>query len=211
MRIISSQAQAVLDSGRGYRRTLVRLAPLGIDPVCVWDDVGTISYSGDTYQGAAGRFIVELPESTLDLTVRGAQITFSGLDPAIVDIIETANWSQRPARIMEAVAEIDSPHVLYVETHFSGFMDIMEWEEASLGKPSKLVLKLESTSREFSLSGARTASDADQRDRDPADGFFKFMASAVTRPIDWGRAPQSPPEQTVQQKSGFGALLDKIF
>lgn len=210
MRIISSQAEAILESG-GIRRTLVKLSPYGVAPVCLWDDVGAISYAGDTYQGAAGRFVVQLPETTADLSPRGGSITFSALDPAIVAIIEGAQWSQRPVRVMRLLAAVDNPQTLYIDNQFSGLMDTMEWTEAADQTPSKLVLKVESVLREFNRDGARTASDADQRDRDPNDGFFAFAANAVTKPSNWGGQPDQVPQQTVQQKSGFGALLDRIF
>ena len=210
MRIISSQAEGILVSG-GIRRTLIKLAPLGVAPVCVWDDVGPIIYGPDTYLGAAGRFVVELPESTADLSPRGGKITFSALDPAIVGIVESTNWSQRPARVMRLLADPSNPQTLYVDTQFAGFMDVMEWTEAADQSPSKLVLKIESTLREMSRDGSRTASDADQRDRDSVDAFFSFAASAVTKPANWGRQPEQVPQQAVQQKSGFGALLDRIF
>lgn len=208
MRIISAPSLTALDGPHG-RRCLVRFAPYNVDPVCYWDDLGTLSYGGDTYQGAVGRFTVKLPESASDLSVRGAQVTFSGLDTAAIALIEGAVWSQRPAKIMRAIFAIDTPQTLVVHTEFSGFMDRMEWTEAAAGDPSALVVYLESTAREFELSGARTASDADQRDRDSDDGIFSFAASAVTQNIDWGKTTE-----TITQTASTNfvkSLWDHVF
>jgi len=216
MRIISAGTQAVLATGRFGTRTLIKLSPYGSDPLCYWDDIGSIVYDSDTYLGAAGRFDATLPDSSSDLSISGAQVRFSGLDTAIVNIIEGAVWSQRPAKIMQAVFALETPQILVVHNLFSGFMDRMEWTEATpgidggQGKPSSLVLYLESTAREFSLAGARTASDADQRERDASDGFFSFAASAGSQAIDWGRGPDSAASQK-PELHGFARLMDKIF
>lgn len=209
MRIISNSTLTALDSGRFGVRCLVKLSPYGSAPVCLWDDPGSIVYSGDTYLGAAGRFQVQLPESSFDLSISGAKIRFSALDSDIVGIIESAQWSQRPAQILRATFATDTPQLLLVDKMFSGFMDRMEWTEASDGSPSSLDLMLESTARELSLQGSHTATDADQRERDASDGIFAFAATSVVRAINWGRDPQQA--QPAQSKSGFGAILDHIF
>ena len=210
MRIISSEATDALNSGRFGERSLLKLSPLGDDPLAIWDDLGTLSYGGTDYVGAAGRFIVEPSTTASALSVRGLKITFSGLDSEIVALIEGVDWHQRPILYSRATFAIDSPQLLYVHDEFAGFMDQIKWSEAINGQPSALVLYCESASREYARHGSRTASDADQRQRDSNDGFFSFAASAVTQTIDWGRQPEAPTTQPAK-RSGFAGLLDSIF
>lgn len=209
MRTISASAITALTSGRFGVRALLKLEPYDDDPLCFWDDVGSIVYSGDTYVGSAGRFTLEPATSSADLSIRGLNVVFSGLDSAIVNIIEGAVWHQRPITVYRAIFAIDTPQTLLVSPEFVGAMDRIEWVEAANGQASQLTLMCESSSRELSLGGARTASDADQRERDSADGFFSFAASAVTQTIDWGQSPQAQPQQS--KPKGIAGLLDRIF
>lgn len=206
MRIISSQAQEALDTGRFAVRCLCKIMPIGSAPLCFWDDVGTITLDGDDYVGAPGRFTIDASVSSSDLSSHSLQLTFSGLDAAAVAIVEGYQWHQCPVLVQRVIIATDAPQVLHVVPEFSGFLDVMTWTERA-GGTSTLVLSCESAAREMSRSGARTSSDADQRERDPTDGFFSFAASAVNETINWGQAP----EQAPAKKGGLAGLMDKIF
>lgn len=208
MRIISATAQTALDSGRYGVRCLVKISPSGSAPLCFWDDVGSILADGDTYVGAAGRFTIEASVTTADMSSRGLDITFSGLDSAVIAMIDGVIWHQRPVLVQRAIIGVDVPQVLHLMPEFSGFLDKVTWSEAAAGRPSTLVLSCESATREMSRSGSRTASDADQRERDSADGFFAFTASSVNTSIDWGQIQDPAP---AKQKGGLSGLLDRIF
>lgn len=206
MRIISAPAIAALESGRYGVRCLFKIMLHDSSVLAVWDDVGNISLDGDTYIGAAGRFTIEATTSVSDQSSRGVDVSFSGLDAAVVAMIDGAPWHQAPVLIQRIIIATDEPAVLHVMPEFSGFADQIEWRE-SVGGSSVLKIKCESASRELSRSGGRTSSDTDQRDRDPSDGIFSYAVSAVTTNFDWGKAPeQAPPRQ-----SGVSRFLSKLF
>lgn len=207
MRVISDQALAALASKRFMARALVKMIPDGDDPLCLWDGEGTITVDGDVYVGKAGRFTITPAASVLDLSVRNLTITFSGLDPVIIGMIDGIEWHQRPIEIRRAIISVDAPQILNLTTEYVGFMDKIVWKEGAAGKPSTLSLYCESASREYARAGTRTASDADQRTRDPDDGFFSFAASATSTTVDWGQQPQTAPKQS----GGILGFLDKIF
>jgi len=207
MRVISSEAIAALDSGRFAVRSLLKvtLATSPSEPFCIWDDLGTLEVDGDIYIGKAGRFTLEATISGQDLTIRNLDVTLSGLDSEVAALIDAQPWHQQPILIQRAIIATDTPAILHIMPEFSGALDQMFWREQADGT-SSLIFRCESASRELSRSGVRTRSDADQRERDPDDGFFKFAVSAVTTTVDWGRNPQQP-----QHKGGLAGLLDKIF
>lgn len=216
MRTLSAEALAALDAGRFIVRSIVKIESADAGALCFWDDVGDIAIGGDTYIGAAGRFTLEPSLSVADLSTRQLDIHFSGLDTAVVSIIDGIQWHQRPVTVQRIIVATDSPigttgGVISLVPEFVGFADQIIWDE-KIGDKSNLTLRCESTSREFSRSSARTASDADQRERDAADGFFSFAASAANTVIDWGRDPKAQ-QQTVQQQrpTGLAGWLDKIF
>lgn len=204
MRVISSDALAALDSGRFAVRCLLKVVIPGEDPFCIWDDLGTLSFDGDLYEGKAGRFTLEPSVSGQDLTIRNLDVTLSVLDSEVAALIDAQPWHQAPILIQRAIIATEAPAILHVVPEFSGALDQMFWREQADGATT-LVFRCESASRELSRSGVRTRSDADQRERDANDGFFKFAASAVNTTIDWGRTPEKP------KKSGVAALWDKIF
>lgn len=205
MRTISADALAALNSGRFGVRALVKIIPGGDDePLCFWDDVGNIAVGGDVYHGAAGRFAIEASTSASDLSIRNLNVTFSGLDSTIIGMIDGVQWHQQPILVQRAVFAIDTPQLLNLVPEYSGFIDQLIWNEGADGSPSTLVLQCESASREYSRSGSRTASDADQRERDSDDGFFAAAANAVSQSIDWGRNPEKAQKQS-------GGFLSKIF
>jgi len=205
MRIISSDALDALNSGRFGVRVLVKLSPSGADPLCFWDDIGSVSYGGDTYVGMAGKFTIDPSTSSKDLSIRNLNITFSGLDTDIIGMIDGVAWHQRPVLVQRAIFAIDTPQILNVIPEFSGFMDQINWTE-EIGGNATAVLQCESASREFSRSGSRTASDADQRTRDSDDAFFASAAAAVSQTIDWGTNPQAQ-----KKPGGLAGFLSKIF
>lgn len=208
MRIISETALTALVSKRFTARALVKMHAANDDPLCLWDDRGNISYGGDVYKGATGRFKITPSASVSDLSVRNLSILFSGLDSEIIARIDGVDWHQQPIEISRAIILTDAPQLLNVTPEYVGFMDKIVWKEGGKGRPSTLTLSCESVSREYSRSGSRTASDADQRQRDPDDGFFSFAASAVSTSVDWGQSPQTAPKQ---KSGGILGLISKIF
>lgn len=197
MRVLSLDALAALASGRFGVRCLLKVEH-DDGAFCIWDDVGTISYDGDSYSGAAGRFTVAPVTSVRDASARNVDVTLSGLDTAVANAVDGAGWHQRPILITRAVIATDAPHVLHTMPIFAGFLDQMIRREAADGT-STLVFRCEASSRELSRRGARTRSDVDQRQRDPDDGFFRHTVNAVQQNIDWGAAPEKP-----QKKKLFG-------
>lgn len=198
MRIISSEALAALDSGRFAVRCLLRVEADGGD-LAIWDDVGSIVHGGVTYLGAAGRFTVAPVTSAQDGGARSVDVTLSGLDLDAANAVDGAGWHQRPITITRAILATDAPQVLHTMPVFAGFLDQMLRSERS-GGVTTMIFRCESSSRELGRKGARTRSDADQRQRDPDDGFFKHTVNAVQQQIQWGQSSQ----QAAPRKKLFG-------
>ncbi len=205
MRTIPTLALNALDSGWFEVRCLLKITLDAPEPAfCIWDDVGDVAVGGDTYFGAAGRFTVQSATSAKDQSVRNLDLTLSGLDSQALSLIAASNWHQRPILVQRAIRAVDAPTVLHVVPEFSGFLDQAIIRETP-GGISTLTFRCESASRAFDRGNARKRSDADQRLRDPDDGFFAFAAAAINRPIEWGSVPPQKP------KSGLKALIKKIF
>lgn len=201
MRVISATALTALAAGRFRVRALLHVLLPGNQTFAIWDDLGSITVSGIVYAGAPGRFQIAPLMSVGDLSQRNVDVTLSGLDTASVSLIDGVGWHQAPIIIQRAIITEDAPGVVHLMPYFTGFLDGAVRKERPDGT-STLTFRCEASARELSRKGARTRSDADQRQRDPSDGFFKFTTSAVVTNIAWGSvAPSQPP---VKRKKFLG-------
>lgn len=206
MRPLYADAITALNTGRARIRCLVKIALDAPEPAfCIWDDVGDIVFDGDTYVGAAGRFTVTPAVSAKDQSVRNLDLTLSGLDQDALAIVASSPWHQRPILVQRAIQNAVTGALLDVMPEFSGFLDTAQWRDQP-GGVTTLLFRCESASRAFDRGNARTRSDADQRLRDPDDGFFAFAAKAINTPIEWGTLPPQKPKL-----SGLAKFIKKVF
>lgn len=189
MRVFSSPALDALASGRFARRHMVRF---DLDtPAGFWDDIYDVTYESQLYKGAAGRFTISPFASVSDQSISGVEVTFSGLDVAVANEVETAQYHQRPMQVYLAILSTADNSFIAVKSYFSGFVDQIVRRE-SLGS-ADLVVRCETISRELDRSGTRTRSDADQQSFFAGDRFFEHVAPSIFRNIVWGRkGPQRP-------------------
>lgn len=191
MKSLDPGAIAALESGRYAVRALC-LFDLPSGRWGIFDDDYDLSWSGDTYIGAAGRFTLQLPPTAADLSERGLTVTLSALDGAALAWVQDQSYRQRPMFAALAIIGTDTPQILHVKKWFSGFVDRVVWQEKIDGE-ARLLVHCESHSRELDRAGTRARTDADQRLRDPDDGFFKMTVAAIAREIEWGATePQKP-------------------
>lgn len=193
MRTIAGAALTAMQSGAFAKRSLVRFGITGA-VAGFWDDGYDLSFGGETYYGLGGAMQITSFASGTDLAVRNVDIVISGLDPNAATLVEGAAWHQVPVTIYEAIMAVDTPQILNIDTWFTGFLDQLQRTEV-IGSPAKLIAKCEPITREFARKGARTRSDADQRQVDTSDGFYKFAATVGNTSINWGVKPEQPQQQ----------------
>ncbi len=190
MRVISNDALTALDSGR-FRVRCLLLAEMDDGDFAIWDDMGQITVASVTYTGAPGRFTVSPVSSIADMSARNCDVALSALDLETVARIDQEDWHQRPVTIQRAIIAEDAPQTLHLMPYFSGFLDQMIWKETA-GGTANVTFRCEASARELQRKGTRTRSDADQRERDAADGFFAAVVKASSTNIEWGRRSQPP-------------------
>lgn len=202
MKVFSSETLAALDAGVFTTRTLVAV-DLAAETFACWDDVYDATIESVTYAGLAGGFTVSPSQSGSDMAARSVDITFSGLDTTIAAEMESQPYHQRPISISRALFSTTTQALLALDPWFTGFIDESVRTETLNGR-SNILFRCEGIGRELGRSGARTRSEADQRQIDSADGFFKHQVAATTLSLPWGRATTQPPAQ----RSGlFGRLF----
>lgn len=191
MRTIAGGAAAAIATGRFGKRNALRIdMPDGA--VGFWDDGWDMSHEGVTFYGLGGAMVISPFGSAADLASRVVDVTLSGLDYQLASLVVAEPWHQRPVTIYEAIIPIDAPQTVYLDVWFTGILDQLNPTDKPGGTAS-LTAKCESLSRELGRRGARTRSDADQRQISSTDGFYKHAAVAGNTAISWGSAV--PPQQ----------------
>lgn len=203
MRAMHEDAVAALDSGRFAVRQMFKITLPGPEVYAIWNDAYTVEIDGVTYYAAAGRLTFATASAAMDLSVRSLEVTLSAIGAVTMSGVYNQPWHQRPVLISEAIVAPDAPRVLHVYPVFSGFLDQLPWKEAVDGLAA-LTARCEGINRELDRKGARVRSDADQRQIDASDGFFKNVAAAIATDIVWGAIPATQAAQPAQKR-------DKLF
>lgn len=205
MRSISAPTLAAFDLGRHIRRSLVRfdLDPADGGPVGLWDDLYDVTLSGVTYHRAAGSFRISDVVSAGDYAVRSLDVTLSALDHGQLAQIRATNWHQRPVTIFIAIAAIETPDAFDVVPWFSGHAD-RAVEKARANGTWDFVVNCESANRELGRKALRFRSDADQRQIDSTDGFFRHVTQTIQEDLLWGRTQKTPPSNGKRSSGLFG-------
>ena len=189
MRTLSGTTLAALDSGRYIRRNLVRFDLDAGDGGSqgIWDDLYDLPHSGVTYRAAAGRFLITNVVSAGDYAVRSLDVVLSALDTGALAQIRGYNWHQRPVAVLMAIAPVETPDTFDIVPWFTGHLDRAVERESPGGK-FEFLINCESVNRELGRKSLRLRSDADQRQIDGNDGFFKWVTQTGQDELMWGRS-----------------------
>lgn len=188
MRTLSAPTLAAIELGRHIRRSMVQFDLDTADggPTGLWDDLYDVTLSGVVFHRGAGRFFITDIVSAGDYAVRSLDIKFSGFDSGQIAQVRTRNWHQRPVTVYIAIAAVDTPAALDVVPWFTGHADRAVEREKKDGTWD-FVINCESANRELGRKALRLRSDADQRQIDSNDGFFKHVTKTVQEDLQWGR------------------------
>lgn len=202
MKLFTPEAVAALDAGTFERRQLIWVEMPG-EPVGFWDDAYDAVIDRRTYLATYGGMRMTPFSSGSDFGVRNLTITLAGLDARTQQRVLDQPYHQRPIYALEALILPETQQIIDLTQWFGGIINRIPRRER-LGGTSVLDVQCEGYGRDLSRSGARTRSDADQRQLDPLDRFFDQVVPANNVPMIWGRQEQP-------QKPKSSSWLDKIF
>ncbi len=159
-----------------------------------WTGTGPFTWSGVTFTGAGRLIALDPVEQVSDLsavpvTLRLSSVPDSALTPDLLATIEAEQYHQRPATLYTAYFDPETRALLDVVLEYRGEVDRIV-HERRVGGEAVLRVMLESRSRDHPRRGWRMRSDADQREIDPDDGFFRFVNSTAEERVLFGRSDQ---------------------
>ena len=152
----------------------ILLVKLELNPIATfWSGVGNLSWSGDIYEGAGGLAkITSIKEQSL-LQATGTKFELNGIPLKNLNIALAAEYQDKIAKIWLALTNdtlniIGNPVLLFL-----GRMDIMNISED--GQTASISVTVENRLMDLERPRVRFYTDADQKERYPADKGLEFV------------------------------------
>lgn len=163
-----------------------------------WSDLGTVQapvldpVTGQTttrsYAGAGGLISVGPVALVTGFSVQTVDIQLSQIEAGAVDILRT--YDLRRARVQLHRGYMDPASFLLVAPalpFFFGEVDQAPLTTPAEGQDGSITITATSHAQELTRSNPAKRSDADQRQRDAGDGFFRHAATVGSWRIFWGQ------------------------
>lgn len=163
---------------------LVRL-DFANQPVLAHTSLGDLAAMGETYKGVGNLGGLSALKEGTQARSYGAQLTLSGLDPALVATVQVEHYRGRDERIY--IGLLNENHQL-IGTPSQEWRGRMDYCDISLGETASITLNAESRLADCDRPRVRRYTHEDQQDLYPGDMGFEFVAAMVNKDIVWGRA-----------------------
>lgn len=167
-----------------------------------WSGVGTLSWSGHTWQGVGTLGSVEDVEETTELRAVGVRFRLSGIPSNLLESVTTTVVQGRRAKLWlgfmsETWVMLDQPVLI-----LSGKMDTVDITDG--GSELSFELAVENNLRDLQRPRVRRYTDADQQSEFAGDKGFEFVSELQRKEFKWGtKAP--PPAPTTWSASDKAA------
>lgn len=208
---LPSALQAALEAGtivpRDFLWLTARNRTTG-DPVTwgAWSDRGSVTaqvlnpFTGETvardFEGAGSLVEIGRFSMVAGLAVQAIDINLSLLSDAAMTLLFGNDLRRAPVELYRGFLD-PATNRLVAPAHprFVGFVDegpleVPPIDEDGQGSGGGIKLTVASQTQDLMRSSSATRSDADQRRRNPDDGFFRHAATVGSWTIWWGQAKE---------------------
>jgi len=175
-------------------------------PLYLWTGVGTLTLGGNQWIGVGNLLSISDIEETLEMAVKGATISLSGIPSGLLSLALGTPYQGRVCKIYfgtfgesgfvvqengDYIELQDGSRVVIniggngLDEIFSGYMDQMNIEEG----PTSSTIALTVENKLVDLERARVAryTSGYQKSIYPLDKGFDFIEDLQDKPITWGR------------------------
>lgn len=151
----------------------------------LWTGVGNLTYESNTYTGTGSLLGISEVQEAGDLSVRGANITLSGMTSEVVSLALAEPYQ---GRVCNVYFGITSDTTALTEV-FSGYMDQMNIQE----DPDTATIELTIENKLIDLERPRVAryTSAYQKSVYAGDLGLDFLEDLQDKEIVWGRSVRS--------------------
>jgi hypothetical protein len=164
--------------------------------VYVWNGIGSIDWNDQTWTGIGSLGSVSTIEEGANVQARGATLTLSGLDPAILTEVMTQYKVTAPVTIYFGM--FDAAGAL-IEDPIISFRGRMDQPTLTVNGPSAaLNIQCENRLLDMNVSVESRYTDQDQKLTYPDDRGFEWVNAIQQVTIFWGRTPTAQNNFTSQ-------------
>ncbi len=193
-RSINSATQTQINTGRIARTEMVLFDfPSPTGQKGFFSGQGELQWSGITFYGAGTLFEISTiggaaDGSAVPLAIKLNGDVRSGLTATVLAQIESVQYRNAPVTIYRRYMHPETYAELSTEAVYRGRIDTIK-HKISEGGECSLEVAVESRMIDFSRSGHRMRTDADQRLIDANDGSLSHVQTTAEQKIEWGKIP----------------------
>lgn len=159
-----------------------------------WDKHLDIVYETDTFEGIGDKWeIAGEIRLGVDLVPEPLTLSFDGAlqsdDTSFIGRLLDRTWHQRKVRIRGLILDTSSNFTTPIGVHldWNGWMDSIETTDAA-GQPSQVILSCEGGVFRALDKHLTKCTDADQKQRNPSDAFFRNVALKPKQDVPFGKS-----------------------
>ncbi len=147
----------------------------------LWTGYGDLFWNGDIWTGAGTLLSISAITETSHLRSTGLTFALSGIDAAILELVEDEDYQDRTARVY--LGFLDSSNAVIADPIqiFAGRMDVLEDSED--GQTATINLSVEHILSDLERPALRRYTSEDQQIDFEGDKFFDFVPDIQEREI----------------------------
>jgi hypothetical protein len=182
-RDIPAGLQANLDDDVIYPFFAVELL-FDAAPIRTWTGNGIITYEGNDFTGSGNLLSVSSVEETSEISVRGANLSLSGIPSSFLALALGTPYQGRICKIYLGMSDktLDTYNLTPI---FTGYMDQMNISEEA--DTCSIELKVENKLIDLERARVSRFTSGYQKSVYPDDLGLDFVESLQDRPIAWGK------------------------
>lgn len=184
MKSYPNEALAALRSGQNVVSAAVRIGS-GDDALRLWGGYGMLVLDDGVYWGVGDRGLVAVSSGALGGAEQGAELTLSGVDPAVAGQIDLASMRGRAVVIRRLIFDGAGANLLQASVFLRGRVDEAPTVETPGGE-ARITVKVEGAARGLGRRSERMRTDADQRLISPTDSFFSRVSYVGEKTVYFG-------------------------
>jgi hypothetical protein len=154
-------------------------------PIRIWGGFGTITVSGQPYEGIGDRGIAQASAASLGGAEQNVTLELSGVEAKAVAVLDAAQVQGAPVTVYRLIFKGDAKTLVGSNVFTRGRLDQLPLED-EIGATATIKALIESAARGLGRRGGRMRTDTDQRLVASADGFYKNVSYAGQKNLAWG-------------------------
>jgi len=183
VRALSSEFQAVLDSGR-IAPVLFAEIEGATDTLRLWSGIGPIAWDGRDWTGTGDLASIDRVEETTDVQAVGLKATLDGIPPEMVSWLLQEVQSGKPFTVWFGVLDAAGQPVADPDKAFAGRMDTAALEDGAA--TATISVTVESAMVRLEQPLERRWTHEDQQRRMPGDRGFEYVAALQSKEVKFG-------------------------